>query len=388
MRCSVAMIYSSVDYRNVVLSEISFCTLFVVPTIKNSLNLETSLICFSLEWLAHAFCGATPSHGIARFVLFLATYRLRILDLHMPSQNLCQVFTAMTTFAISESPVLSMAAFLYPSFGKAKKKGSSAQKAEPKKKGTKNPMPSTSKNAGKGQTRMNIQSDSLCQNDFWHSVEHVNVNRLRTNGDGACSAHAAWGVCSARGELVLTNARGFIRQILTSAGSFEKVREAVLVSQPDVWHNIQGIVMQELFSGSFRNAGDSESNAFLLAMRLRCPDMVSQATQHVRSRDESVNAHASAKYPMMILAKQFFSQFKDSMVLSLFNLMEFDSRLELSNPACFEDQSGQRMVVGTREQFPVALESRPMEKKIDVINKTCVKVVIISVRQQGIFVSP
>ena len=135
---SVAMIYGSVDYRNVALSEITFWRLFVVPTIKNPLNLETSLICFSLEWLAHAFCGATPSNGIARFVLFLATYRLRILDLHMPSQNLCQVFTAMTTFAISESPVLSMAAFLYPSFGKAKKKGSSTQKAEPKKKGTKN----------------------------------------------------------------------------------------------------------------------------------------------------------------------------------------------------------------------------------------------------------
>jgi hypothetical protein len=128
------MIYGSVDHRNVALSEITFWRLFFVPTIKNPLNLETSLICFSLEWLAHAFCGATPSHGIARFVLFLATYRLRILDLHMPSQNLCQVFTAMTTFAISESPVLSMAAFLYPSFGKAKKRVPQHRRQSPRRK--------------------------------------------------------------------------------------------------------------------------------------------------------------------------------------------------------------------------------------------------------------
>ena len=38
-------------------------------------------------------------------------------------------------------------------------------------------------------------------------------------------------------------------------------------------------------------------------MRHRSPELVTQATQHVRTRAETVNAHASAKYPMMIRAR-------------------------------------------------------------------------------------
>jgi hypothetical protein len=59
----------------------------------------------------------------------------------------------------------------------------------------------------------------------------------------------------------------------------------------------------DLFSRSFRNASDSESNAFLQTMRRRSPELVTLATQHVRTREETVNAHASAKYPMMIRAR-------------------------------------------------------------------------------------
>ena len=111
---------------------------------------------------------------------------------------------------------------------------------------------------------LRINGASVDGRDCWTPYLGNNIVSLRTKGDGACSIHALLGKPDAAKVLTHTNPRGWINDILSTAGSFSDLSMTCSTAgQEQVWTNVSESIGNELLLPWLR--GDDSCDALMVS---------------------------------------------------------------------------------------------------------------------------